>query len=318
MSRPSPDIALSGRPTILAGQPGLDRLRANVHARPRLRSVTLTGAAANSTARYAWHNRNEPSGDLRKLPGIGDWYSNHEHAADRDHTYDPANDEIRDPFSFGEDPRSRVLGKRPSERSQGRLHKRKARGPKKSVPPKENEPGQVKLKKVDGPMIVAIQQWAAKNPRGSAKDCLGYLTSRGWPEVPLKAVKWAMHQKAVGANQRVTTKAQATTAASKLASSVRPAKRGTAQKAEPDEPDASIRRWLKSHPNGTLAECQHAMTALGLEGISRRRVRRISQSIRRSSMVYQLPIASQSQIVPRVACPSCSLIVGPQGQCRCG
>ena len=52
---------------------------------------------------------------------INDWYMDREYASDRDPMYDPVNDDSRDPFAFGEDPRTRTLDHgRPTKKAPSR------------------------------------------------------------------------------------------------------------------------------------------------------------------------------------------------------
>src|SRR4051812_15558627 len=102
---------------------------------------------------------------------------NREHKSDRDSKFDPVNDDLRDPFVFGEDPRSRVLSGRPST----------ARKRKRSMDPA---------------IVGVVQQWRARNPQGTAAQCREYLHSKGWESVPMAGLKWALSQSPTSPSQK--------------------------------------------------------------------------------------------------------------------
>lgn len=254
--------------------------------------------------------------------GIGDWYRNREHASDRDPTYDPATDDIRDPFAFGEAPKSRVLGRR--SRSTRRRSKSSARRAQQAT---AATPGTTatrrRARRIEPPMVVAAQQWKAKHPKGNAKQCQEDLIAGGWPRVALRAIGWAMRQRAISKRQKVVAKSAGDASPPQCVARPQVRRRRSSPREEtgrtPPGLDAAIRMWFRENPNGAYSRCRDAMIDEGFQGVTRDRVGRVVRAMTQARSMP--PISVMSTNSPpglRQQCPSCGIVAGRYGECRCG
>lgn len=265
------------------------------------------------------------------MGGIDDWYKNHEHVNDRDPSYDPVNDDVRDPWVVGEDPRSQDLGAHePRRRRQQRGTAKQAveakrgasakkprstglnRGKTKQAGASAAHPRERRLPSIHAHpgMVDAARFWKGENPDGSAEACLSDLIRQGWPRVRIADVRSALKEAPRFKIQKVVKEAKPV--AAPPPESTRRPRSSVNGSAVVGALDVAIRQWFQENPNRPYKQCQDALRELGHGVVSRQRIREV--------MNPPVPIrwgSSMSHVPMREGCPACGIVPGRNGECRC-